>query len=144
MMEMEKNGGSSLSTDIKLSQRLHARQRSRHMLRPTCGSALLLPQVYFSCSFSVRTCCVFVCFSHSTASGCSLSQSFNSKYRLFVWVRPYKHTIRPALCTEDYSWHWPQFSSGLLPGSQEVPSGKPQPYQNQVRSGPQHTARPPQ
>lgn len=68
------------------------------------------------------------------------TRSFNSNCRLFVWVRPYKHTIRP----EDYSRLWPQFSSGLLPGSLEVPACKPQSYQNPGRSEPQRTAQPPQ
>lgn len=93
----------------------------RYVVRFFCHKSISAPA-----SLYTYTLCVCVCFSRSTASGCSLTQSFNSNCRLFVWVRPYKHTIRPALCTEDYSWLWPQFSSGLLPGSLEVPAGKPQ------------------
>lgn len=80
--------------------------------------------VHFFCRMSISaiaSVCAFasvcVCFSYSAASGLSPARSFNSNCRLFVWVCPYKHTISHVLCSQDYSWLWPQFSSGLLPGS---------------------------
>ncbi len=165
-VNMERNRGTSVSMTTHThtkhththththTQILCARQKSRHV-RGTEAEAMALVWRYvvrFFCHKSISapaslytyTLCVCVCFSRSTASGRSLTQSFNSNCRLFVWVRPYKHTIRLALCTEDYSWLWPQFSSGLLPGSLEVPAGKPQAYQNPGRSEPQRTAQPPQ
>lgn len=85
-------------------------------------------------------CCVDFCCSF--ASGLNLTQGL--QFRLFVWVLPGKHTARSALCTRDYSWLWPQFSSGLLPGSVEVSVGKPQSCQSPGRSQPQCTTQPPQ
>lgn len=76
---------------------------------------------FAACLFQPSPLCAFasvcVCFSYSAASGLSPARSFNSNCRLFVWVCPYKHTISHVLCSQDYSWLWPQFSSGLLPGS---------------------------
>lgn len=139
----------------KHTQRLCARQKSRHVRGAEANAMTLVWRYMVHFFLSIKsisaiaslctyTPCVCVCFYRSTAAGHSLTQSFNSNCRLFVWVRPYKHTIRPVLCAEDYSWLWPQLSSGLLPGSLEVPAGKPQFYQIPGRSEPQRTAQPPQ
>lgn len=72
------------------------------------GALFFATSLFQTLLLCIHTRYVFVCVSPcSTASGPSLPQSFNSNCRLFVWVRPYKHTIRLALCTEDYSWRWP-------------------------------------
>lgn len=88
---------------------------------------------------------VFVCVSPVLPhlAWTSLGPSIYAAGCLFEFC-PCKHTIGPALCAEGYSWLQPQFGSGLLPGSLEVPAGKPQSYQSPGRSEPQCAAQPPQ